>query len=61
MGDKMKFRIRWDSTLGYWSGIIVVAIIGKVWLVPEMSWGQILKALFGMSIGFFFLRYKKRV
>lgn len=61
MGDKMKYRIKWDSTLGYLSGIITVAIIGKYILYPEFSWGEIIKALFGMSVGFFFLLRKKRV
>jgi hypothetical protein len=61
MGDKMKFKIKWDSTLGYWAGIITVVLIGKYVMYPEMTWEQIIKALFGMSIGFFFLRRKKRI
>ena len=61
MEDKYKFKIKWDSTLGYISGIIVAALIGKYILYPEMTWEQIIKALFGMSIGFFFLRRKKKI
>jgi F0F1-type ATP synthase assembly protein I len=56
-----KFKIRWDSTLGYLSGIIFVALLGKYFLYPEFSWGQILKTLFGMSMGFFFLRRQKKI
>jgi len=43
----MKVKYRWDENLGFLAGIVVVLIIGKLWLVPDMGSWKIIEMLIG--------------
>lgn len=46
MGIKIKFnKPRWDENIGCLAGIIVVAITGKIWMVPDLSFWEIFRAV----------------
>jgi hypothetical protein len=44
----MKYKIEWEKVVGWILGVMLATVIAKVWMVPDRSWWEILKAVLGL-------------